>query len=30
VLSTAGLPTYTRKPELVAESTAPVFVEIEA
>jgi sugar phosphate isomerase/epimerase len=30
VLSTAGLPTYTRKPELVAESTAPVFAEIEA
>jgi sugar phosphate isomerase/epimerase len=30
VLSTAGLPTYTRKPELVTESTAPVFAEIEA
>jgi sugar phosphate isomerase/epimerase len=30
VLSTAGLPTYTRKPELIAESTAPVFAEIEA
>lgn len=30
VLSTAGLPTFTRKPELVGESTAPVFAEIEA
>jgi sugar phosphate isomerase/epimerase len=30
VLSTAGLPTYTRKPELIGESTAPVFAEIEA
>lgn len=30
VMSTAGLPTYTRKPELVGESTAPVFAEIEA
>lgn len=30
VLNTAGLPTYTRKPELVGESTAPVFAEIEA
>lgn len=30
VMGTAGLPTYTRKPELVGESTAPVFAEIEA
>jgi sugar phosphate isomerase/epimerase len=30
VLNTAGLPTYTRKPELVGESTAPVFAELEA
>ncbi len=30
VMSTTGLPTYTRKPELVGESTAPVFAEIEA
>jgi len=30
VMSTAGLPTYTRKPELIGESTAPVFAEIEA
>lgn len=30
VLSTAGLPTYTRKPDMITESTAPVFAEIEA